>query len=46
VIPKRIVEETVKSPESMDYSQLPLLVAQKAINEKHILKVVLKKKMV
>jgi len=43
VIQKRIVEETVKSPESIDYSQLPLLIAQKAINKKHILKVVFKK---
>jgi len=43
VVQKRVIEETVKSPELIDYSQLPLLIGQKSIDEKHILKVVFKK---
>jgi len=38
-----MVEETVSLPEAIDHSQFPLLVAQKSIDEKHILKVVFKK---
>lgn len=43
VVQKRIIEETVKSPELIDCSQSSLLIVQKSIDEKHILKVVFKK---
>jgi len=43
IVQKKMVEETVSLPETIDHSQFPLLVAQKSIDEKHILKVVLKK---
>jgi hypothetical protein len=43
IVQKKMVEETVNLPESIDYSQFPLLVAQKSIDEEHILKVVFKK---
>jgi hypothetical protein len=43
VVQKGIVEETIQSPQSIDHSQLPLLIAQKSIDAKHILRVVFKK---
>jgi hypothetical protein len=42
-IKKKLVEETLRFPERVDYSQIPLLRAEKRIDEKHILRVVFKK---
>ncbi|PIS39504.1 MAG: hypothetical protein COT33_01630 [Candidatus Nealsonbacteria bacterium CG08_land_8_20_14_0_20_38_20] len=43
MIKRELVEKTLKLAELIDNSQFPLLVAQKSIDEKHILKVVFKK---
>jgi hypothetical protein len=43
VVKKKMVEKVINSPDAVDYSQSPLLIAQKSIDEKHILKVVFKK---
>jgi hypothetical protein len=42
-IKKKLVEETLRFPERVDYSQIPLLRAEKTIDEKHVLRVVFKK---
>jgi len=43
IVKKKMVEKVINSPDALDYSQSPLLIAQKSIDEKHILKVVFKK---
>jgi hypothetical protein len=43
IVKKKMVEKVINSPDAVDHSQFPLLVAQKSIDEKHILKVVFKK---
>jgi len=43
VIRRKLVEETLKFPETIDYSRAPLFIAQKTINERHLLRVVFKK---
>ncbi|MGC8981521.1 MAG: DUF4258 domain-containing protein [Minisyncoccia bacterium] len=43
IVKRNLVEEILKSPELIDYSQYPLFIAQKSIDENHILRVVFKK---
>lgn len=42
-VKKELIEKAIESPDLIDYSQSPLLVVQKSIDEKHILKVVFRK---
>jgi hypothetical protein len=43
IVKKKMVEKVINLPDAVDHSQFPLLIAQKSIDEKHILKVVFKK---
>jgi hypothetical protein len=43
LVKRKWVEDTIKFPEIIDHSQMPLLIAQKTIDEKHVLRVVFKK---
>jgi hypothetical protein len=43
IVKKKMVEKVINSPDAVDHSQSPLLITQKSIDEKHILKVVFKK---
>lgn len=42
-IPKSRVLKTVKKPEFLDFSRLPLIIAQSKIDKSHVLRVVYKK---
>lgn len=42
-VPKRKVLATVQNPEQTDYSRLPLLIAQSALNARLVLRVVYRK---
>ncbi len=41
-VPRHKVEETVRSPEHVDYSRKPLVIAQISLDEEHVLRVVYK----
>jgi len=43
IIKRKLVEDAIKFPERVYDSQEPLLIAEKSIDETHILKVVFKK---
>jgi len=43
IVKKKMVEKVINSPDALDYSQSPLLIAQKSIDEKHMRKKKLKK---
>jgi len=43
-ISKRKVIETIESPDLVDHTRLPFLIAQSELNAKHVLRVVYKKK--
>jgi hypothetical protein len=40
---RRQILDAVKHPDSIDYSRVPLLIAQKQIDKRHVLRVVYKK---
>ncbi len=42
IIEKKQVILTVENPEKIDYSRLPLLIAQRRIDDNHVLRVVYK----
>ena len=42
IIPEEKVIETIEHPDTIDYSRLPLLIAQQKIDSKHVLRVVYK----
>lgn len=42
IVSKEQVLETVKNPDIIDYSRLPLLIAQRPFDKKHVLRVVYK----
>jgi hypothetical protein len=37
IVKKKMVEKVINLPDAVDHSQFPLLIAQKSIDEKHIL---------